>query len=133
MVLQMAPAKAHIWGYADSSGSVTVLLDGQQVAQGTVDGSRKWSASLPATDEGGPHTIEVQVGGSSAKISDVHFGDVWYCAGQSNMVVEMYRVRIVLLTRPFKILHQCHVNSCNIRQHIEIITAYLIYSLKKVF
>lgn len=91
--MQMKPAEAHVWGMADSSGAqVTVSIDGTQVAQTTAGGDRKWSVNLPAQEAGGPHTIEVQSGGGSARLSDVSFGEVWYCGGQSNMVVEIYRV-----------------------------------------
>ena len=98
MVLQGAPDKASVWGFADSAGgSVSVILDGTEVATGSVDSNRKWQAMLPVTEAGGPHTIEVSAGGSSATLTDVMFGDVWFCAGQSNMVVEIYRVGIDLL------------------------------------
>lgn len=88
MVLQQTPAKAQVWGFADSGSSVTITMDGEQVAQATVGSDGKWSAKLPATASGGPHTIEATAGGSTARISDVLFGDVWFCGGQSNMVVE---------------------------------------------
>lgn len=98
MVLQMAPAEAHVWGYADS-GTVDILVDGHQEAQATVGADGTWSVNLPAMDEGGPHTIEVQAGGQSTQITDVMFGDVWVCSGQSNMEFEFHKVSNCFLVR----------------------------------
>ena len=93
MVLQRDPDQAHIWGTGDSAGAtVDIKVDGSATSQATVGSDRKWSANLPAMQAGGPHTIEVQSGGSSAMLSDVMFGDVWVCSGQSNMEFEFNKV-----------------------------------------
>ena len=56
----------------------------------------KWVAVLPATPEGGPHTITASSSSyGKATITDVLFGDVWICGGQSNMVFTVPQVRII--------------------------------------
>ena len=47
-------------------------------------------AVLPATAAGGPHTITASSSSyGKTTISDVLFGDVWICGGQSNMVFSL--------------------------------------------
>ncbi|MCL1924767.1 MAG: sialate O-acetylesterase [Defluviitaleaceae bacterium] len=48
---------------------------------------------LPAKSFGGPHKMSVSSGGLVEEIEDVFIGDVWVCAGQSNMELPMIRVK----------------------------------------
>lgn len=85
MVLQRnSPAK--IWGRAQSGKVVTVSLDGTEYKTTAVDG--RFVVELPAQEAGGPHTIEVD----GIKLSNVMFGDVYLCSGQSNMELPVRRV-----------------------------------------
>lgn len=46
----------------------------------------QWNATLPATTKAGPFSITATSGiSSTASITDVLFGDVYFCAGQGNM------------------------------------------------
>ena len=51
---------------------------------GTADG-RSFRATLAGLPVGGPYDITLVVGGESLAVPDVLVGDVWICAGQSNM------------------------------------------------
>eukprot|EP00750_Incisomonas_marina_P007110 INCI14767.2.p1 GENE.INCI14767.2~~INCI14767.2.p1 ORF type:complete len:230 (+),score=44.66 INCI14767.2:179-868(+) len=89
MVLQQSPAQAVVWGYCGAAGcsDVRVQLDDaspQDTSAGGLPGT--WIAKLPAT-EGGPaaHNVTVTDGSSNVTLTDVLFGDVWVCSGQSNM------------------------------------------------
>ena len=53
-----------------------------------------WSAQLKPISMGGPYNITVVVDEQSAMISDVMFGDVWLCSGQSNMQFSVPQVWI---------------------------------------
>lgn len=83
MVLQR-DRPAVLQGEADAAQTVTVQWGGKRVTV-KADASGRWSATLPARGAGGPHALEVQAGKSKLKLSDVWVGDVWLCAGQSNM------------------------------------------------
>ncbi|MEZ6191445.1 MAG: sialate O-acetylesterase [Phycisphaerales bacterium] len=85
MVLQQQ-AKVAIWGWADPGERVTVSISKQSHETKTDTGGR-WRVILepmPATDK--PQTLAVSTAtGESITIKDVLVGEVWLCAGQSNM------------------------------------------------
>ena len=47
---------------------------------------------LKPHDAGGPYDIVIDIGNTSLRLSDVLFGDVWLCSGQSNMVFMVKQV-----------------------------------------
>ena len=59
-----------------------------------------WKAYIQPKDEGGPYNITLQSGGCQLTISDILFGDVWFCSGQSNMVHLLNNVQIYILKYP---------------------------------
>ncbi len=51
-----------------------------------------WHATLPALAAGGPHELSVRTqSGQVQTVGDVMIGEVWLCAGQSNMVLQVHR------------------------------------------
>ncbi len=50
-----------------------------------------WCAEVPVHDAGGPYEIVVQ-GRNRVTLTDVMAGDVWFCAGQSNMQMMMTEI-----------------------------------------
>ena len=103
-VLQRAPSKANVWGVISgfdtnatikvevfrSSGSSDPPTAAVVAVPGSVDGDT-WRAVLdPVEQSDVPYTITVTaesngLATASAKITNVVFGDVWVCSGQSNM------------------------------------------------
>ncbi|MGB8853001.1 MAG: sialate O-acetylesterase [Pirellulales bacterium] len=83
MVLQQG-IKNKVWGKADPGEAVTVTLGGQShTATAAADGT--WHVFLdPVQEYGGPHTLKVK-GKNEVAFNDVLIGEVWVCAGQSNM------------------------------------------------
>ena len=74
-----------VWGTADAGAQVTVSYDGQTVG-GSADAQGRWQVTLPArpaSTEG--HDLEVVAGRETLTLHGVVVGDVWLCAGQSNM------------------------------------------------
>ena len=73
-----------VWGKADPGEAVTVTLGGQtHSTTAAADGS--WHVFLdPVQEYGGPHTLTVK-GKNTVAFDDVLIGEVWVCAGQSNM------------------------------------------------
>ena len=81
---------APVWGWAAPGVSVTVTLskDGQPVGEALTakaDETGRWKVALPAQAAGGPYTLAISQPGETVTFSDVLFGDVWICSGQSNM------------------------------------------------
>lgn len=81
MVLQRN-SKVKIWGSAANDESVTVQCNNQSKTTVTKNGA--WSVVLDPMDAGGPYTMTIK-GQNAITISDVYIGEVWQCAGQSNM------------------------------------------------
>ena len=72
-----------IWGWADKGEKVSVFLnDIKRTTKTGKDG--KWMVVFPAMKEGGPFTISIN-GTNEIKLTNIMFGDVWVCSGQSNM------------------------------------------------
>ena len=87
---------AALYGWAQPGETVTVTVDG--VNAGTTvavpstggvgfNASLQWSIKLlhPASAVGSPSSIVVSAASGSVTLGNVLFGDVWLCAGQSNM------------------------------------------------
>ena len=95
MVLQQAPKRAIVWGFCDPStcASVQVTLvrfsepSASQTMSATLGADAgTFVAKLPATaGSDTPYAVVVTDGSTRATITDVLFGDVWVCSGQSNM------------------------------------------------
>jgi len=53
----------------------------------------RWLATLDPTGAGGPFTMDIASDDGKVTIEDIYSGDVWLCAGQSNMELQMERLR----------------------------------------
>lgn len=85
MVVQRDMA-APIWGWSTPGDTITVAVDGKQVGQAAIAGKDgKWITKIGPFAAGGPHAITIEGTKRRATFSNVLFGDVWLCAGQSNM------------------------------------------------
>jgi len=85
MVLQRAPQKANIWGWTTAGATVTVTFN-QKTYTATSSATGAWNTLLDATSAGGPYTIDASSSsGEKAQLTDILFGDVYVCSGQSNM------------------------------------------------
>ncbi len=90
MVLQR-DMQAPIWGWAAPGEEVTVTLtaeaeDVESVSTTTAvtDPDGNWQVKLPAMAAGGPYTLRIK-GSNTLELTNVLFGEVWVCSGQSNM------------------------------------------------
>lgn len=93
MVLQRGPRQAIVWGNGPSPGStVTIYLSGKTPITTSVDKGNTWKAKLAAVTDTKPHTITAMSSAGTIMLSDVLFGDVWICSGQSNMQFTMSMV-----------------------------------------
>jgi len=72
-----------IWGWANSSETVKVKL-GPETQTSRANERGEWKVVLPAMQASGPYNLTVS-GSSAVMCEDVMVGEVWLCAGQSNM------------------------------------------------
>jgi len=88
MVLQRE-MNTPIWGTTTAGATVTVSIDSQsKTAVAESDGS--WIVYLDPMDAGGPYIMTItSTDGASISYSNVMMGDVWLCAGQSNMQLQL--------------------------------------------
>jgi sialate O-acetylesterase len=90
MVLQRG-IKISVWGNASKGERVTVKL-GVNSAETVTGSDGKWMVKLKSMKAGGPYTLNI-TGENSIEFSNVLLGDVWICAGQSNMELPVRRVK----------------------------------------
>jgi len=90
MVLQRN-ARLHIWGWADPGEKISIRFQNKDYHALTA-GDGTWKLILPPMKTGGPYTMEIN-GNNRLVINDILIGDVWFCSGQSNMVLPMERVK----------------------------------------
>ncbi len=80
-----------VWGWAAPGRAVTVSLLGKTY-EGAADAEGKWRVTLPPMGPGGPYELTVSAD-TTVTVKNILVGDVWICAGQSNMQLTMDRVR----------------------------------------
>jgi len=90
MVLQR-DTKITIWGWASAAEKVVVKFYGRKY-QAITSGDGKWSVVINPMKSGGPYAMDIKAK-NHIIIHDILIGDVWFCSGQSNMVLPMERVR----------------------------------------
>jgi sialate O-acetylesterase len=83
MILQRdKPVK--IWGTAKAGENIRIIL-GQAKSAAPADRMGRWMVTLPPFPAGGPYTLQIQSVSELKVFTDVLFGEVWLCSGQSNM------------------------------------------------
>ncbi len=83
MVLQREQ-KVPVWGTADPGEAITVRFAGQEI-KCTADQEGKWKLYLNAMPANAkPATMEI-IGKNTIQLNNILVGEVWLCAGQSNM------------------------------------------------
>jgi sialate O-acetylesterase len=86
MILQR-DAKINIWGWASPGEKVNIVFNGKRLST-SASSDGKWLVSLPAMKAGGPYTMNIS-GKNKIVLKEILIGDVWLCAGQSNMVHQL--------------------------------------------
>ncbi len=82
MVLQRGKPNT-FWGWAEPGDKVEVEIAGAK-ASGLAGADRRWQVKIQPPAVGGPYTVRIS-GHESVELHNVMVGDVWLCAGQSNM------------------------------------------------
>lgn len=76
--------KVAVWGDAPANTRVEVLLDGEKTTA-VADANGRWSARIGPRKAGVGHTLVVSTPTQKETRTNIAFGDVWLCSGQSNM------------------------------------------------
>ncbi len=88
MVLQQQ-ANASIWGWAKPGATIEITTSWNKKSYTTTAGEKgKWDLKVTTPVAGGPYTISVS-DGDPVIIKNILIGEVWLCAGQSNMEMPM--------------------------------------------
>jgi len=88
MILQQKTDVA-IWGWAKAGSNITVLSSWDNKKYTTrTENSGKWKLKIATPAAGGPYNIIIS-DGTPVKLNNVMIGEVWICAGQSNMEMPM--------------------------------------------
>jgi hypothetical protein len=88
MVLQRAPLSSHVWGTSSPSAVVTLSIPSLQLSLSVFasDDTGSFMFTLPPQPASSSHNLSVSSSdGSVVSFSNVAFGDVFMCSGQSNM------------------------------------------------
>jgi sialate O-acetylesterase len=80
-----------IWGWASPRERITLEFAGRRYRTSAAADS-SWQVRVPAMKAGGPYALDIRAS-NHLVISDILIGDVWFCSGQSNMVLSMERVK----------------------------------------
>jgi sialate O-acetylesterase len=89
MIFQKAPMKARVYGWATPNVTVTVVLDTYIVRTATANQDHSWHVELPPFVSSKSHILNISTSFTTIILDDIAFGDVYICAGQSNMVFSL--------------------------------------------
>jgi sialate O-acetylesterase len=84
MILQR-DANNSLWGWVQPGASVEVKASWGSIARTKADEKGKWVVLLNTPGPGTGHNLTISSGRDVVKIKNVAVGEVWLCAGQSNM------------------------------------------------
>jgi sialate O-acetylesterase len=90
MVLQR-DAQLKIWGWAAPAEKISLTFNGKTYKT-TATGEGKWQVMMKPLKAGGPYTMNISAS-NNILLKDILIGDVWFCSGQSNMALQMERVK----------------------------------------
>ncbi|AXC10123.1 Sialic acid-specific 9-O-acetylesterase [Acidisarcina polymorpha] len=72
-----------LWGWSDPGDTIRISFAGK-TATATAAEDGRWTTTVEPPSAGGPYTMEI-AGHRTTELHNVLVGDVWLCAGQSNM------------------------------------------------
>jgi sialate O-acetylesterase len=88
MVLQRGQ-NIKVWGWANIGEEITISFKNKKYTTKAIS-KREWSVIIEPQTAGGPFKMLI----NTIEINDLLIGDVWLCAGQSNMEAVMNRANI---------------------------------------
>lgn len=80
-----------IWGEAPPGTAVHLALH-TQLSLAFADQEGHWEAELGALPAGGPYQLQVSTATESIQVENILLGELWICAGQSNMLWPLHMI-----------------------------------------
>jgi len=90
MVLQR-DTKLNLWGWASPGEHISIRFN-HQTSKIVADAAGNWKITILPMKAGGPYQMDIDAS-NHIIIKNILIGDVWFCSGQSNMVINMERVK----------------------------------------
>jgi sialate O-acetylesterase len=89
MVLQQQ-SPITVWGWAQPGEKITIRGTWQPAEEAgtTAPPDGQWSICIQTPDAGGPYSLSI-IGDNTIVLNDILIGEVWLCAGQSNMKLSL--------------------------------------------
>ncbi|HMK39050.1 MAG TPA: sialate O-acetylesterase, partial [Bacteroidota bacterium] len=84
MVLQQR-SSVPIWGKGTPGSSIAISTSWKMHTSATVSGGGDWQGRIKTPRAGGPFEVRIESPDSTITLRNVLTGEVWLCAGQSNM------------------------------------------------
>lgn len=73
-----------VWGWADAGENIQLVFN-NKIYHTTADSTGKWTIKLNSTPAGKAFEILIKSSTDEVRLTNILVGDVWLCAGQSNM------------------------------------------------
>ena len=77
-----------VWGLAKPNEAITVYLRSEnkrEMQKTTTNTEGSWRVTFPPFETGETYKMTVETTSDTLVVSDILFGEVWLCSGQSNM------------------------------------------------
>ena len=81
----------NIWGKSSPSEKIDIIFNHKKYST-NADAQGNWQTTLPPQKVGGPYNMQL-TGINKITLKNILIGDVWVCSGQSNMELEMVRLK----------------------------------------
>jgi len=91
MVLQRGMENP-LWGWAGKSPTIRISFLGETFVVNNLNEKERWEVRLPLLEAGGPYNLMIEDGLDTFNIINIMVGDVWLCAGQSNMELKIKHI-----------------------------------------
>lgn len=77
-----------VYGTANGGDIIEVIFK-QQKKNTIADKYGKWKITFDKMKQGGPYEMTIQSKGTKILLNNILIGDIWFCAGQSNMAFQL--------------------------------------------
>ncbi len=116
MVLQR-DTLVSLWGWAEGKRVSVRVSWSKERYMAVPDGEGKWKVRIATPPAGGPYSISVS-DGSVLTMNNVMIGEVWVCAGQSNMSMKL----MGMMSQPVRGAAEAIMTSGRYRDRIRMLT-----------